>query len=125
MHNKSLILSTPEGQDSCATQSPVGLTEQGKKKVAKLKAQQIVDKYVYRMMHLISDDTDNLGVQDICLNFALNNLINLMTHEERQELREYVYEHENGNMTDALTIYAILFRDKVLENRTKDKKPNN
>lgn len=35
VHNKSQILSIPEGQNSFAIQSPVGLTEQGKKKAAK------------------------------------------------------------------------------------------
>ena len=96
--------------------SPFSLTGKGLKIAKRINAQQLVDKYIERVRHKISNDAHKLNIQEVCFNYALNEFSRIVDSKEREIIWEAIYE-EGGSSYEILIIYGVLFRNKILEER--------
>lgn len=94
--------------------SPATLNEKGLELAEKMGAREIVAKYIDRI--LLSEDADELEIQQTCFNFAFNLLLTVANAEEKKIIRAEIYEQQ-GNEPDVLFVFGVLFRDAILARR--------
>ena len=93
------------------------MTEKGRNLAEKIKVQELVDKYVDRI--ICPEDANKLLIQNCCVEFSYGNFLSLITKEEKELIDEAIYE-EAGNPHEILIIFSVLFRDTLFKERKID-----
>ena len=111
----SQYVSDNSSDNACVeSASPHTLTAKGAALAKKMNARDIVDKY--RRHILLPDDAHKLAIQEGCMIFAQNSLMELINHDEKNKILDEIYE-EGGNAVNILNIFAVLFRDAFFKER--------
>lgn len=112
--SKGAPLDMQYSQQIAEAKSPVVLTAKGRKIAEALNAQHFIEKYHHKVQ--VPEDADELQIQEVCFNFVSCGFMSEVTGDELTLIRKEIY-NQGGKIGNILIIFAILLRDKFLEDR--------
>ena len=99
-----------------ARSSPLGLTKRGRKIARKLDARDTVERAIPTILKLVPNDATVLEIQNTCFDYAQNDLLDNVGHDEKQKIHRAIYEN-GGGIDNTLMVYGIMLRDAVFKSR--------
>lgn len=114
------IISGPRS-DLATNQSPLSLTKRGKEIGGSIDAKNIADKHIEKYKEAYTDweDMNAYHIQQTCVDFAMNELADLLTDQEKKPLEDAAYQH-GIDLLSIFWVIGIVMRDKVLKERRID-----
>ncbi len=98
-----------------STNSPQSLNEAGKRAAEAIDALSIARKYVGYVQ--IGEGASAYDIQQACFDFALRDLPNKLTDEEKKIIKDFAYRDGTAEETILRTVVGITMRDRMLEDR--------